>query len=511
MLLSFWMGSDCCSATVKGGLVTWTVNRRIILGFALVLGLMVVVALVGMLALRNVSSSYERVVTNDRQTLLPAVRAESLSREANVLYARYLLDGRAEWLSQRDSAVEANRALLRDLSTAAATAELRRTWQEALTLLDRWKAAADESSSARRNGNEALAMRLRDEKVLPIRIDFEALVRTGVTAATRNSDAAAARASDASDRSSGLLLLGTLLILTIGIVSALALNRAISRPLHETSGVLASSAAEILAATTQQAAGATESMAAVNQTVATVDEVARTAEEAAERAREMAVTARRAADIGDVGRKAVDESARAMQAVHEQVTSISESIMALAEQAQAIGDLIASVNDIAEQTNLLALNAAIEAARAGEQGRGFAVVAGEVRSLAEQSKTATVQVRTILGEIQRATSAAVMTTEEGTRRVANGAEQMTRAGETIRTLADAVSEATQTAAQIVASAGQQATGMAQIRQAISHIHDATQQSVASTKQAELAAHDLNRLGTNLLILVGGNGAGRGRS
>ena len=49
-------------------------------------------------------------------------------------------------------------------------------------------------------------------------------------------------------------------------------------------------------------------------------------------------------------------------------------------------DLIA---DIASQTNLLALNATIEAARAGDAGKGFAVVANEVKSLSNQTRTAT--------------------------------------------------------------------------------------------------------------------------
>jgi len=66
-----------------------------------------------------------------------------------------------------------------------------------------------------------------------------------------------------------------------------------------------------------------------------------------------------------------------------------------------------------------------------------------------------------------------------------------------------VAEAAQSAAQIVASSGQQAIGMEQIRQAISSIHEATQQNLSSTKQAEQAATDLHRLGNQLLAMVGG--------
>src|SRR5690606_41985916 len=55
--------------------------------------------------------------------------------------------------------------------------------------------------------------------------------------------------------------------------------------------------------------------------------------------------------------------------------------------SKKINDIIGVIDGIAFQTNILALNAAVEAARAGEQGRGFAVVAGEVRNLAQRSRS----------------------------------------------------------------------------------------------------------------------------
>ena len=123
-----------------------------------------------------------------------------------------------------------------------------------------------------------------------------------------------------------------------------------------------------------------------------------------------------------------------MTKVQEQVEATAENILALAEQAQAIGEITAAVADVAEQTNLLALNAAIEASRAGEHGKGFAVVAGEVKALADQSKKATAQVRQILGEIQKGTNAAVLSTEEVTKGVASAGRVADQAGQTIRAL-----------------------------------------------------------------------------
>lgn len=486
-------------------MVTWTVSRRIVTGFSFVLGVAVVLATVGIVALRNAVQAYGTAM-DERQTVLEtALDAEASAQTANLQYLRFLLDARPAFLRAADSATQATRVLLERVRTATPVAERRALWSEALDRLDEWEALVDTSMRAVQAGRQDAATAVWTDRAYSARIATRDAIRRGVNLAREHSDEAARAAERAADRMQWLLFVTAVLAIGVGVLSGWLLNRAVTAPLRETTGILASSAAEILAATTQQAAGASETSAAVVQTSTTVDEVAQTADHSTERARAVADSARRAAEIGKAGREAVEQSVAAMAGVKEQVESIAGSIMSLAEQAQAIGEIIATVNEIAEQTNLLALNAAVEAARAGEQGRGFAVVAGEVRSLAEQSKRATVQVRQILGDIQRATSAAVMTTERGTHQVVAGTKQVNEAGETIRTLADAIAESAQAAAQIVASAGQQAIGMTQIRQAMRNIHEATQQTLASTRQAEQAAKDLNRIGAHLLGLVGRNG------
>jgi PAS domain S-box-containing protein len=263
---------------------------------------------------------------------------------------------------------------------------------------------------------------------------------------------------------------------------------------------LASASAEILASTSQLAAGAQQQAAAITQAVSTVTEVSQTAEQAAQRARGVGEAVQRTRQVGEGGRKVVSESITALGTLREQVETTAGTILALAEQAQQIGDIIATVNDIAEQTNLLALNAAIEASRAGEHGRAFGVVAGEVKALADQSKKATAQVRQILGEVQRATNAAVLSTEEVTKGVNAAARVADQAGETIGALAETLSEASKASAQIMASAGQQATGMAQVQQAMTNIEQVSRQNLSATRQAEQAAQNLNALGTRLTAL-----------
>lgn len=264
-------------------------------------------------------------------------------------------------------------------------------------------------------------------------------------------------------------------------------------------------ATQILAATTQQATGAQEQAAAVAQTVSSVEQILQTSEQAAERARSVAEASKRSAELGEAGQRSVADTISGMREVKLRTESLAESVLSLAEQAQAIGEIIATVNDIAEQTNLLALNASIEAARAGEHGRGFSVVASEVKALAEQSKKATGQVRQILNQIQKATNAAVMSMEEGTRSVTATMQMVSRAGETIETLSVNGNEAARAAAQIAASAGQQALGMAQISQAMKNIREVSGATLESTRMTENGARDLNGLAEQLRKLLAGYG------
>ena len=277
--------------------------------------------------------------------------------------------------------------------------------------------------------------------------------------------------------------------------------RRMTSELLEGVNVLASSASEILASTTQVASGAAETGTAIAQTSTTVEEVKQTAQLSSQKAKYVSDSAQKATQIGHTGRKAVEASIEGMKRIQTQMESIAESVVRLSEQSQAIGEIIATVNDLAEQSNLLAVNAAIEAAKAGEQGKGFAVVAQEVKSLAEQSKQATAQVRTILSDIQKATTAAVLATEQGSKAVEAGVSQSTEAGDAIRLLADSITEAAQAATQIAASSQQQLIGTDQVALAMENIKQASAQNVAGTRQAETAAHNLHALGQKLKQLV----------
>ncbi|MFQ6160676.1 methyl-accepting chemotaxis protein [Sinorhizobium meliloti] len=276
--------------------------------------------------------------------------------------------------------------------------------------------------------------------------------------------------------------------------------------ISETAQHLSSSAAEILAGTTQQVEGMREQSSAVAQTVTSVDEVLQTSEQAAQRAQQVAASYDNAVKISNEGRRALDDTVQVMNAVSARTETIAADILSLAENSLEIGEIVSVVAEIADQTNLLALNAAIEASRAGEHGRGFNVVASEIRTLADQSKSATTRVRRILMEIQKSTNSAVIGAEDGSKSVSRALETVSEAGETIRQLEAIVADSARSVAQIAASAGQQRAGMKQIHEAMHYIEQTSSQNLSAIRQAEEAAKDLNELGSRLKEMLTDHGS-----
>ncbi len=265
--------------------------------------------------------------------------------------------------------------------------------------------------------------------------------------------------------------------------------------------VLGAAASEIVASTTQLAASASESAAAVSETTTTVEEVRQTAQMASQKAQYVFDSAQKAAQISQNGRKSTADVGAGMARIRQQMDAIAGSMGRLSEQSQAIGQIIATVEDLAAQSNLLAVNAAIEAAKAGDHGRGFAVVAQEVKSLAEQSRQATTEVRTMLSDIQKATATAVLATEQGSKAVEAGTRHTEVSAEAIEALAGSVTEAAQAATQIAASSQQQLVGVDQVASAMESIKQASAQNVAGAKQLETAARNINELGQRLKEMV----------
>jgi methyl-accepting chemotaxis protein len=233
-----------------------------------------------------------------------------------------------------------------------------------------------------------------------------------------------------------------------------------------------------------------------------MDEISQSGAQISGRAKQVAAAAEATGAASTSGMQAVQDTTRTMAAIREQVEEVAENIVALSEKTQAVGEIIATVNDIAERSNLLALNAAIEAAAAGEQGNRFSVVAQEMKNLSDQAKDSTVQVRTILGDIQKGINSSVMLTEEAVKRVEMGRQQADITEKTIRQMASTTLESVQAFEQIIGAGGQQQIGFEQVSQGMKDIRQAATQTAASTAQLEKAVANLNALSLELKQAVG---------
>lgn len=140
-----------------------------------------------------------------------------------------------------------------------------------------------------------------------------------------------------------------------------------------------------------------ENLAAMSEeTGASVDQIVQQSSVITKNAGSSVETSIQMEDRSKLGKEQLDRVVQNMTELKDKVNQITSTIDALEKTSTQIGNIVHVITGIADQTNLLALNAAIEAARAGEHGKGFAVVANEVRKLAEQTKSSSANITTLV-------------------------------------------------------------------------------------------------------------------
>jgi len=313
------------------------------------------------------------------------------------------------------------------------------------------------------------------------------------------------------NRLTRFLVITTLLVGIIAVLIALLVSRSLTgraRKLRETSieveegsERLQESAEKSRARAQRTEEKAGEQLASLEEIRELVADYQETGGRIAQSAQLVAEQAGKAASAGEVGRHAAIEVDRSMAEIDERVRGISTEISALAKQTDQISEIIATVSSIADQSNLLAFNATIEAAKAGEHGAGFTVVAEEVRVLAERSKRATAQIRSILGEIDKATRDAERSAEHGIQAVSEGRRRAESAAATIDELAAANQEAERTTREIADGVPKQQAMAARFEAATSEVSDRSKAVQSAAHDSSSAAAELDSLAERLRSLA----------
>lgn len=306
------------------------------------------------------------------------------------------------------------------------------------------------------------------------------------------------------DNSTIMMVVIGILVIAVSLIIMFAMIRIfgrLSKDIRESVGVLGTSSSQIQTTVAEISTGAAETATAISETTTTVEEIRQTSMLANEKAKSLLDSAKRASDISDRGIESSQIIMDSMKRIDNQMKLINSTILKLSEQNRSIGEITTTVADIADQSNLLAVNAAIEAAKAGEHGRGFTVVAQEIRSLAEQSKKSTAQVKEILNEIQKSVQQTADVIRQGNTTVEEGVRLVNEDREIVDLLTETVREAMQASIQISSSSQQQMAGMDQIVPAMSNIKSASEQNVTGIRQTQDALRSLSEIGLNLQQII----------
>jgi methyl-accepting chemotaxis protein len=228
------------------------------------------------------------------------------------------------------------------------------------------------------------------------------------------------------------------------------------------SGAIAASSQEINSGAEDLSSRTEEQASALEETAATTEELAASVKTSAQSSRQSVALADEATAVARTGGTIVRDAIEAMARIEQ--------------ASQKISEITTVIDGIAFQTNLLALNAAVEAARAGDAGRGFAVVAAEVRALAQRSAEAAKDITGLIGSSDA--------------EVTEGVKLVRLAGDTLEKIVDASARVSGTITEIATAAGEQANGIDEMSQTVSHMDEITQSNAALAEQSAASARTL---------------------
>lgn len=240
----------------------------------------------------------------------------------------------------------------------------------------------------------------------------------------------------------------------------------------------------------EQSASASDMAASVEQLTVSISHLADHADEAHH-------LAKQSENLSDIGHEKIHQMSHEINQIASIVDSAARAMHDLGNQADQISGIVNVIKDIANQTNLLALNAAIEAARAGEHGRGFAIVADEVRTLAERTSESTLQITTMIEQIQHNSTSALSVIDKCVIQVQNGVTLSGEVDASITEIRESAQGVGQVVADISGALNEQRIASNQVSKNVEKIAQMTEETNHAMAETSTAATHLNQLASEL--------------
>ena len=175
--------------------------------------------------------------------------------------------------------------------------------------------------------------------------------------------------------------------------------------------------------------------------------------------------------------------------VLRQIVENTKPIYRLSNKVEKIRMVMHVMDEVAQKTELLSLNASIEATRAGEMGKGFALVANEIRSMAENSKQSSREIRRIVDDIFQDNKAVIQALRKSEEDVGKGRGII---GSMVATFREMVSGVKEISSEVTAVEKVTLKQIKEIRGLLSHFETLTrlaQQNFVSTQKTTVGTRN----------------------
>jgi len=208
----------------------------------------------------------------------------------------------------------------------------------------------------------------------------------------------------------------------------------------------------------------------------------------------------------EAGREAIEGTIGGFKGLTELVVQLGERMAGFASAMNQVQTVSSTIETIARKTNMLALNATIEAARAGDAGRSFAVVAAEVKKLAHDTRAATSQIASTIGELTREASAVTSEIKTGVERSRTAQAGFGAINDTVKEVAEIVSMVDRQTEGIAHSTSLIQTSVDRVKAGLSDFAGDARDNGGKLIKAQKRLSHLEMLSNNMLDTLANSGA-----